>query len=269
MPFGLIDQREPKVDISVALGIMIGKSEMISFVGGGGKTTTMFTLARELKLKGAAVLVTTTTNIFYPESGQCDRVIMDSSPTLDMFGEVQPGTVVCLGGGVFGELNKVKSIDSDFLDKLFAAGIFDYILVEADGAKRKPIKASAEYEPVIPGLTTAVVGVIGMDALDMPAEDKYVHRVDIFCEITGVSPGEIIDEKAIVNLIEHCDGLFKHTPVNSAKIVLLNKADTEVFRSRSALIACLVNADAGVLTVIVASMHLAKIYTIFNSGPGS
>ncbi len=40
--------------------------EVISLVGGGGKTTLMFALARELILDKGLVITTTTTNIFYP-----------------------------------------------------------------------------------------------------------------------------------------------------------------------------------------------------------
>ena len=41
----------------------IRKHEVISLVGGGGKTTLMFALARELSLSGQKVITTTTTRI--------------------------------------------------------------------------------------------------------------------------------------------------------------------------------------------------------------
>ena len=54
--------------------INLTKKEIISFVGGGGKTTTMFSLAEELKAMGKKVLVTTTTKIFVPNEDQFDKI---------------------------------------------------------------------------------------------------------------------------------------------------------------------------------------------------
>ena len=47
-----------------ALGVARG--EMISLIGAGGKTTTMFRLAKEMRDQGCKVLVTTTTQILKP-----------------------------------------------------------------------------------------------------------------------------------------------------------------------------------------------------------
>lgn len=253
------------MDILEAFCIDYDCSEHITFVGGGGKTTAMFAIAQALKKKGCKVLVTTTTNIFYPEAGQCDTVIMDSSPTLGMFTGLSSSTVVCLGGGVFGDLNKVKSIAPDFLDALFTVKIFDHILVEADGAKRKPIKAPAEYEPVVPLSATSAIGVIGMDVLGLPAEERYVHRLDKFCEVAGISEGAEVDERTIVNLIKHGNGLFKGVPLATVKTVLLNKADTKTVRKRCAIIAGLMKPEPGVSAVVSASMDQPRVYECYRS----
>lgn len=251
------------MDILDAFDINPERPSHISLVGGGGKTTAMFALAHELKKAGASVLVTTTTNIFYPEPGQCDTVVMDATPSFSLFKNVQPGTVTCLGGGVFGEMKKVKSISPEFLDKLFSKRLFDHILVEADGAKRKAIKAPAEYEPVIPASATAVIGVIGMDALSLSVVDENVHRVKKFCEITGSVQGQMIDEKIMSRLINHPQGLFKGVPARAIRIVLLNKADTEALRRQCGTISRMIDAHAGRVAVISASMARARVYERF------
>lgn len=51
------------------LNLNIKTGEIISLVGGGGKTTTLYMLANELKNKNKKVLVTTTTAIYSPERG--------------------------------------------------------------------------------------------------------------------------------------------------------------------------------------------------------
>ena len=45
-----------------ALGVTRG--EMVSLIGAGGKTTTLFRLAKELRDQGCKVMVTTTTKIY-------------------------------------------------------------------------------------------------------------------------------------------------------------------------------------------------------------
>ena len=139
------------------------------------------------------------------------------------------GTIVCLGGGLknAGEVCKVQSVDTSFIDELYARRLFDFILVEADGAKRKPIKAPADYEPVIPESTALVIGVIGLDCLGKAVTEENIHRCSIFCACTGKKPGEMIDRESIVRLIRAENGLFKGAPAESRKVLLLNKADTE------------------------------------------
>jgi len=48
--------------LTEALGIEV--DDVVALVGGGGKTTTMFRLAREIVEKGEHALTTTTTRIF-------------------------------------------------------------------------------------------------------------------------------------------------------------------------------------------------------------
>lgn len=43
-----------------------------------------------------------------------------------------------------------------------------FFWIEADGAKRLPLKAPGEWEPVIPEFVDLVIGVVGMDALGEP-----------------------------------------------------------------------------------------------------
>src|SRR2546421_7535768 len=49
---------------------------LISIVGAGGKTTTMYTLASELAQQGNRVITTTTTNIYFPKQGETDTLIV-------------------------------------------------------------------------------------------------------------------------------------------------------------------------------------------------
>ncbi|KPU27593.1 hypothetical protein TR13x_03395 [Caloranaerobacter sp. TR13] len=209
-----------------ALDIDSQIKELICFVGAGGKTTTMFKLARELKGLGCKVLVTTTTAIFKPIKEEYDNLIITNSLNLKDFDNINKGTVTVLGREISKE-NKLLGLDKIFIEKLYNSKLFDHILVEADGSKRKPIKAPASYEPVLPCNATKVVGLIGLDCIGRKIYDDSVHRPEIFCQITGSNIGEIIDEEKIFKIVVSDNGIFKNTTQYCARYLILNKCDTD------------------------------------------
>jgi probable selenium-dependent hydroxylase accessory protein YqeC len=219
---------KPAVSLTAALGIAVSAPCVISLVGGGGKTTAMFRLAHEMKALGKKVLVTTTTNIGVPEPGECDIVMIEGFRDFQQLADLPAASITCLGSGLIeGEILKVKSIAPETIDRLQAERIFDCILVEADGAKRKPIKAPADYEPIIPAAATLTIGVIGLDAVGKAVSEDNIHRCELFCACTGKKSGELVDRESIIRLILSEKGLFKNAPAGCRKIVLLNKADTK------------------------------------------
>jgi probable selenium-dependent hydroxylase accessory protein YqeC len=244
-----------------AINMDLNISELISLVGAGGKTSTMFRLAQELKALGKKVLVTTTTNIAFSETSQADHLVIDSSKDIRFLSRVEPGTIVCLGSGMLNDKGKLKGIDREFIDEVYQKHLFDYIVVEADGSKRRPIKAPAHYEPVIPRETTRVVGLIGLDALGKSITEDHVHRPNLFCSITGKKMGDIIDRKCLTDLILAKDGLFKDAPRGCRKYVVLNKAD-HADREKEARITVhdLIEMQAPINGLIIAATGKRYIY---------
>lgn len=206
-----------------------GPRELVSIVGAGGKTTLLFLLAHALKKQGKKILVTTTTKIFVPAEDQCDRILCEPSWQAES-GRIRPGTITCLGQRIDTATDKIIGIEKEVVDMLFEKKLFDCILVEADGARQKPIKAPGTHEPVIPARTTRVLGVVGLDALGTPVNDRQVHRPDLFCATTRATANQPIDETLICNLVLSENGLFKNTPPHCTRSLILNKAE-EVFLS--------------------------------------
>ncbi len=215
------------MNIVDAFELSLDGPELICLVGGGGKTTTMFALAQALKFLGKRVLVTTTTNIIRPGREECDRVIVDNLSEKNFFGDIPSGTITVLGATAVkvGNETKLTGVDKSFLAQLSQEGLFDCLLVEADGSKRKPIKAPAHYEPIVPDNATRVIGVVGLDALGNPITEEHVHRVELFCQVVKRLPGELLDAEAVVELIVSPQGLFKGVPEGCKRYVLLNKAE--------------------------------------------
>lgn len=206
------------------LDISIKKPELISITGGGGKTTSMFRLGRELKKFGKKVLITTTTGIFTPQEGTYEKLILLEEDENDL--NDLPIGITIIGSKIDKKKKKLMGIDVGIIDEFFKNNLFDYIIVEADGSKRKSIKAPASHEPVIPSLTTKTIGVIGMDVVHKRIYEENVHRANIFANLTNSKLGDIINEDVIYNLIISKKGIFKGSPKGSDRYIILNKVET-------------------------------------------
>lgn len=199
------------------LGLDLDKKHVISFVGAGGKSTSMDTLAKEFKMEGKKVLVTTTTVIFEPQHRDNDDFILGRLPE-----EYIPlnGSITLLGKSM--DNDKIRGITTKDVEEIYKREIFDIILIEADGARMKPLKAPANHEPVVSIFSTMTIGVIGLDSIGIPLDDNHVHRPEILASILDVELPHIVDENDIVNLVAHKDGIFKGS--HGKQIIFLNKA---------------------------------------------
>lgn len=206
------------------LNMLEDKKELICFVGGGGKTTSMFKLAKELRKLEKKVLVTTSTAIFYPHGEDYDRITVTKDKCLSLFDNLNNIGITVLGREVSKE-NKLLGVERNFIEKIYHSNLFDYILVEADGSKGKPIKAPAEHEPVMPESSTKVIGVIGLDCMGKKIDEECVHRPEIFAKITNSRVGDVICEENIIKLIQNNKGLFKGVPSGCERFLILNKVE--------------------------------------------
>ena len=88
---------------------------------------------------------------------------------------------ICQAGVLDPQTGKLSS-PAEPLDQL--AQRFDYVLAEADGSKRLPLKAHAAWEPVIPSGTADIAWIVGASGLGKPINEA-VHRPELFCERCG------------------------------------------------------------------------------------
>ncbi len=194
---------------------------IIALVGAGGKTTTMYALGDYFKARGKRVLLTTTTKIFPPQKEQVDACLIG----VDLKEiEIDPGTTLLVGLEKVAD-GKIGGYEAEQLGSISRRS-YDVVIYEADGSKRKPIKAPADHEPVIAEGTTHVIGLVGLDALGKSATALYVHRLERFLDVTGIHMGDAVTPDAVVNLVKHRCGLFKGTSPAMKRVCLFTKNDT-------------------------------------------
>jgi probable selenium-dependent hydroxylase accessory protein YqeC len=200
--------------------------DMVSFIGAGGKTTSLFRLAGELRTEGHKLLVTTTTKIFRPAKPHVDRLFLvdEAEALLTETGPIAPPVIIGVGRRVDAD-GKLIGLPPEWVERLHASGQFDAILIEADGAASRLFKIPAENEPVVPEHCNLVVWVMSIKVVGKPLDAQFVHRAERAVRLLGVAAGAPLTRSTIVRLLEHPLGPFKGIPPGARKIALLNQAD--------------------------------------------
>lgn len=213
----------------------------------------MYALAAELASRRSPVVTTTTTRIYPPSPHESPTLLLQSDEPLL---ESLPGLLkdyghVTVARSLTPETGKLEGVSESIVELCSTHARF--VLVEADGAAGRSIKAPETWEPVIPRCADLVIPVVGLDCLGHPATADRVFRLDRFRAVTGVSEGEIIGPEAVARLLTHPEGGLKGVPVGASVIPFLNAKDDALDRLVIAEIAAAVNRmAAGRISRIVA-----------------
>jgi probable selenium-dependent hydroxylase accessory protein YqeC len=196
---------------------------LISIVGAGGKTTTMYTLASELAQRGKRVITTTTTQIFVPNQSQTDTLIVASETPalLEMIDTAwQQHRHITVAGTVL-HADKLAGLQPEQPYELLMKSGADDVIVEADGARHCMIKAPAEHEPMIPMQTNVALLLMSAEAINQPLSAEIAHRPEHIAMVTGISQGDILSPAVIAKLMTSEHGALKHIPEIAAAYLLI------------------------------------------------
>ena len=209
--------------------LQLSDGEVVALVGGGGKTTTMFALARELTSRGKGVVVTTTTRILPPTPDQAPCLLVESSlkRLLARLPESLRQHSLVAVGSALGSDGKLAGIDPGWVEPLRKLPGIDNILVEADGAAGKPFKAPRPYEPVIPQQCDLVVPMVGIEAVGQVLEEERVHRAERVAALASIDMGQAITSEVVATVLLHPEGNIKGSPQKARIVPLINKVDDD------------------------------------------
>lgn len=198
-----------------ALDIDLNKDKVITVVGAGGKTSTIFELGNELSNLNKKTIITTTTHMKLDK----DFLLIDEDFNIENLKKIlQKNNLIKIGKKESDY--KVKRLDEDTLKRCI--DISDFLLIEGDGSKRLPLKAPKDNEPVIIQETDLVIGLIGFDSLDKKIEE-ICHRPELVSKLLHKNIKENINIFDLVEIIKNKNGLKKN--VNCKYKVIINKVD--------------------------------------------
>ena len=231
-------------DLSPLLGL--ADSQIITFIGGGGKTSLMNTLGKEFANHGYPTLLTTTTHIMKPDFLSDESYIEneDLGQLANIFTNLKKNTLPLAALGipekVVNSNVKWQSPSSDFCEKTaeFSKKFstknpykFLKILCEGDGSKRLPIKLPKDGEPVFFPKTDTVIGVVGLSCLGKPIKET-LFRYELLPNLTSLDnyfikslqSADIVTTDFLYRLCLSEKGLRKN--ITSQKFcIIFNQAD--------------------------------------------
>lgn len=203
----------------------LNKGIAIALVGAGGKTSLMSYLAHHLP---APVVCTTSTKLAAEEAYFFDQHIVWEKGDLSQL-EIPENANTILLTGVPIETEGIEKLLGFTEEQLLGLNQFCKakqipLIIEADGSKRRPLKAPEAWEPVIPAFIDLVITVVGLAGLMKPLDEENVFRSQIFSQLTGLEFGKVVDLDSILRFLKHPMGGQKGIPYQAKHIVLFNLA---------------------------------------------
>ena len=245
--------------MSVADALGLKRDEVVALVGGGGKTTAMFRLAREMVELGGRAITTTTTHIFAAQIALAPAHVLAIDATRErvaaalaahrhvlVIGATDPSTARAAGPS----LDRFRDLRAWFPDVC--------ILNEADGSRMRPFKAPAAYEPVIPEATTLVVPVVGADVFGEPLDADHVHRPELVSTLSGAPLGAPITPEIVARVLGHPEGGRKGVPPGARVVALINKVENPAQRTAARETAERLLREPAIQSVVLASLRAAE-----------
>ena len=200
-----------------AFGISFG--DVVAFTGAGGKSSAILAISEELTREEMSVLVAPTTKMFLDEARKVGPLVTSTDQTglRDRIEQSFTGSEAVVAGSELLSKQRIGGVDPAWLPTL--QKLADVTLIEADGSRRRPLKGTASHEPLIPDSSTLVIAVGNITALGKPLNDEYVHRPEVFSELTGVGLDQTVTPRAFATAV--AKGSLGKAPAGARKAALI------------------------------------------------
>lgn len=186
---------------------------LTAIVGGGGKTTLMMRLGLFYS-KSARVIISTSTHIQAPDL--CELLL--SPAACDIQSALRRTSLIAVGSK--SSEGKLSACDIPWET---LTSLCDYVIVEADGSKRLPLKAPAAHEPVLPENTAFTIAVAGIDGIGRRIADA-AHRPELYAKLVDKDIEAVVTPSDVARVVSSENGQRKN--VRSRFAAVLNKVSS-------------------------------------------
>ncbi|SIR06942.1 probable selenium-dependent hydroxylase accessory protein YqeC [Haladaptatus litoreus] len=221
------------------------ESSMLCVVGAGGKKSTLYALANRLD----RAVVTATVRIPIFDEHVADVLVTDSPrKALESISEWPVGLVPEQE-----RPDRYRGYDPETVASLEGCDAAS-ILVKADGARTRLLKAPNDREPQLPRNTDVVVPIASARAVGKPLTEEFVHRPERVAEITDRRIGEEIRASDVAAVLASERGGMKDVPSGATVIPVVNMVDDDGLEKIGKEIAEQVLSEADISRVVLTQM---------------
>jgi len=214
------------VEASLVEVLGLEDARVVALCGAGGKSSLMMALVCEWSAAGGErILATTTTKLAADESGGpwTPFAAEDADCILSMTAASEGAWLAFSRHDT--NRSRLIGFAPEVIDAVVTHDSFTRVIVEADGARCLPLKASGENEPVFPASTDTVIAVAGLSGLGMALDEQTVFRPERWTELTGLGLSAKITAESLAHVLVHPEGMMRGAPPHAQRVVFLNQAE--------------------------------------------
>lgn len=199
------------------------RGQVVSIIGGGGKSSLLLRIGEELVKENLKVILTSTTKLqAFPEmglvlTGENQNFVSQLKLMLDKI-------KIALVAQEYYKAETLKGLHKLAVQQLTKYA--DIVLVEADGCRQRPLKTHRDYEPPIPPTTNTVIIISGANAVGERLTEKTVHRTELFAQKWNLPDGTLLTPEIISQELLSPHSYLRNIPIQARVRFLINKSDT-------------------------------------------
>ncbi|NIR49338.1 putative selenium-dependent hydroxylase accessory protein YqeC [candidate division KSB1 bacterium] len=197
------------------------KGQVISIIGGGGKTSLLYKIGKELAKRNFKVILTTTTKL-PPQLGTGLALTGNGNFDSELSVLLNENNIVLVAEEYY-KKDALKGLSRSAVSRL--GHYADIVLVEADGCRRRSLKTHKEYEPPIPAATNTVIIICGANVVGQPLNEDTVHRWELFSQKWNLPCGTVLTPEVISNELLSPYSYFRNIPLKAEIRLFVNKTD--------------------------------------------
>lgn len=240
---------------------LVGEARVISLVGAGGKKTTLYALARALR---GRVALSSSSHMAAYDTSEVDEVVTlrVGAPNLPV---PTSGRIVAFGGEAE-SAGRIYGLSCAQIAQLVADPSFEHVLIKADGARARWIKAPAAYEPVVPPGTDRVLYLISAQVIGAPLDERIAHRVERIAAVCGTQAGAPLTVEHLATLLASEAGALQG--IGRAELLpVINMVDNDALAAQARAVACrALSKTKRFERVVLANMQAARVIDIVIRG---